>query len=695
MDISLHWLNKYLAPGDVTADEADEALTHAGFPIEARETLEGGDVRLDVEVTSNRGDVLSHLGCAREIAASGVAAKPRDLMPPAVNDPPAGPPVEKVFTLENREPAVCPLFTARVIQNVKVGPSPDWLVRALESVGQRSINNVVDVTNFITFELGNPCHVFDLNKLDGAKLVIRYASDGETLTTLDDKPRKLVKTDLVVADATRPQSLAGVMGGADSDVDENTTDVVFEMATWDPVTIRTTARRLGVRTDAGYRFERGVDPRTIEDAARRAAALVCELTGGILCEGVLAEGAPMPEDTVITLRPSRCERLIGIPIPVGDMIERLRALEIGVEQEGGDELACTIPPWRLDLTREVDLVEEVARTRGLDAVPIHERVQAAVAPPQEDERAMREVAGLLTGLGFYETVTFSFVSPDAAKEFLGDGLALVEVDDERRKAEPTLRPSVVPSLLACRRANQDAQASPPGGVRLFETSAVFAQTKGGESRERRTLTLLADVPGQGAKRSASDTQDGVRQLRGAVEAIARATFGPGARVALEPAKPGCPGWDADAFARVTIDGADVGSLGLVSGKSQSNAGIDLPVLACELDLDPLLDAYPPRASAHALPAFPPIERDLSLVVPESLPWASVESLVGGADLERLEGCSFVGTYRGKQVGEGKKSLTLRLRFRDPGRTLRHEEVDPQVEALVAAATRELGAEVRS
>jgi len=695
MNISLRWLNKYLAPGDLTPDEADKLLTLAGFPIESREPLAGGDVRLDVEVTSNRGDVLSHVGCAREIAASGMAARPRQLMPPTIASPPTRGAVHDALALENHEPGVCPLFTARVIRGVKVGPSPAWLREALESVGQRSINNVVDVTNFITFELGNPCHVFDLKKLDGAKLVIRFAHDGETLTTLDGKARRLVGADLVVADATRPQSLAGVIGGADSEVDASTTDVVLEMATWDPVTIRTTARRLGIRTDAGHRFERGVDPRTIEDAARRAAALIRELTGGTLCAGELAEGAPLAADRVLTLRPAQCDRLIGIAVPVGDMIESLRALEIGVEQTADDELRCTIPPWRLDLTREVDLVEEVARTRGLDAIPVHERIDIAVSPPQEDERAMREIAGALTGMGFYETVTFSFISRDAAGDFLPAGLALVEVDDDRRRADPALRPSAIPSLLACRRANQDAQASPPGGVRLFETSAVFAQTPDKRSRERRTLALLADVPGQGANRSPEDRQLGVRRLRGAAEAVVRVACGPAARLSLEPVTPDCPGWDAGAFARVLVDGRDIGAIGLVSHAAQARAGLDLPVAAAELDLDPLLAAYPPRASARALPAFPPIERDLSLIVPDDLAWARVESLVDLAGLERLEGCSFVGAYRGKQVGPGRKSVTLRLRFRDPARTLRHEEVDPQVEAVVAAARRELGAEVRS
>ncbi len=695
MDISLHWLNSYLAPGALTADEADDLLTRAGFPIEGRTDLPGGDVRLDVEVTSNRGDCLSHLGCAREIAASRTGATTRELMPPAITDPPTKGAVADYLTLTNTEAGLCPLFTARVIRGVKVGPSPDWLVTALESVGQRSINNVVDVTNFITLELGNPCHVFDLGRLAGSEINVRFAKAGETLTTLDEKVRKLGATDLVVADAERPQSLAGVMGGFDSQVTGSTADIVFEMATWDPVTIRTTARRLGVRTDACYRFERGVDPRTINDAARRAVALICSLTGGTLCDGVLALGAPMPEARAVTLRPSRCDALLGIRVPAGDMIESLRALEIGVEQAGADELRCTIPPHRLDPTREIDLVEEVARTASLDAIPIRETLEISVRPPQESERAMREIGSVLTGMGFYETVTVSFVSPGVAAPFLAPGLTTLSVDDDRRKAEPTLRPSVLPSLLACRKANQDAQSSPPGGVRLFETSSVFAQTSKNETRERRTLSLLMDVPGEGTKRNHAQRQHAIRVMRGAIESIARAALAPEHTLSVTPCAPDRSAWDTNAHAEVRLGERVLGRFGLIDAKLLEGAGIDLPAVGAELDLAPFIDAYPPRASVHPLPEFPPIERDLSLILDEGVNWASVEGLVRGASLERLEACSFVGVYRGKQVGAGKKSLTLRLTFRDDARTLRHEEVDPQVASVVEVVKRELGAEIRA
>ena len=695
MDISLHWLNKYLAPDALTADEADDLLTRAGFPIEERTDLPGGDVRLDVEVTSNRGDCLSHLGCAREVAASRSASTPRELMPPVITDPPTSGRVANHLTLTNDERGVCPLFTARVIKGAKVGPSPDWLVTSLEAVGQRSINNVVDITNFITLELGNPCHVFDLAKLAGAALHIRYARQGETLTTLDAKNHKLLPADLIVADSERPQSLAGVMGAKDSEVTTSTTDLVFEMATWDPVTIRTSARRLAIRTDAGYRFERGVDPRTIEDAARRAVALICELTGGSLCKGVLAEGPPVPEPTRISLRPSRCDKLLGIQVPAGDMIQSLRALEIDVEQEGGDELLCVIPPHRLDLTREIDLVEEVARTASLDAIPIGEKLEVTVRRPQESERAMRELGSLLTGMGFYETVTFSFVSPTIAEPFIASGLEAVRVDDDRRKAEPTLRPSVLPSLLACRKANQDAQASPPGGVRLFETSAVFAQTPKNESRERRTLSLLMDVAGEGAKRAHAERQHTIRAMRGVIETLARGMFGPEARLIIEPAAPTQNAWDTTAYAEIRLGDRLLGRFGVIDAKVQSTAGLDQPVVCAELDLAPMIEAFPPVGSVQPLPEFPPIERDLSLIIDEPVTWASVENLVRGANLDRLEACSFVGVYRGKQVGAGKKSLTMRLRFRDPARTLRHEEVDPEVASVVEGVKRQLGAEIRA
>ncbi|MCC5786870.1 MAG: phenylalanine--tRNA ligase subunit beta [Phycisphaerales bacterium] len=703
MDISLRWINQYLSPGNLTADEADELLTAAGFPLEEVRQLGSGDTFLDVEVTSNRGDCLSHVGLAREIAASASASTPRRLKLPPSKLPRGHGPVAEQLTLRNTTPEVCPRFTARVIKGVKVGPSPTWLAERLEAVGQRPINNIVDVTNYITFELGHPCHVFDLARLAGQTLEIRYARENEPLTTLDAKARKLRKTDLVVADAERAQSLAGVIGGQDSEVTGDTVDIVLEMATWDPVTVRTAARAHNIRTDASYRFERGVSPLEIPDAAARAAALILEVAGGELCDGMLDEGAPLPEPITVDMRPSRCEKLLGDTIPVAETIHALRALEISVDQIDDDTLRCEIPPFRGDLTREIDLIEEVARTRGLDAVPVAEMLALRIQPPQDEQRALREVGSVLTGLGFYETVTFSFVSPAAAQPFTPEGLSAINVDDDRRGAEPTLRPSVLPGLLACRRANQHAQADPPGGVRLYERSAAFAEKLGKgrpETDEHRRLALLMDVPGKSRKRSSDDLQTGVRQLRGVIESLARAMAGPDARLDLEPDAPPHTGFDPGACARVMLaSGPDaprrhIGWTGLIAPDVLKQYDLQIPVVAAELEIDALVHFYPPKSAVKPLAQFPSIERDLSLVLDERTGWAQVEKLVLDASPDKMESLAFVVVYRGEQVGKGKKSLTLRVRFRDDDRTLRHEEVDPQMDALVERFRKELSAEIR-
>lgn len=701
MDISLAWLNRYLDPAGVTADEADHLLTEAGFPIEGRTPLPSGDVVLDVEVTSNRGDCLSHVGCAREIAAAASARGiPRRLALPPVHDPEPGKPIGADLTLDNQAHDACPRFTARLIRNVKIGPSPKWLVDALESVGARSINNVVDVTNFITFELGNPCHVFDHAKLAGGALVVRHARAGERIKTLYEGEHKLEPTDVVVADAQRPQSLAGVIGGFDSQVDQNTTTVAFEMATWTPAVVRAMSRRMNIRTDAAHRFERRIDARTIDDAARRAVALICELTGGELAGGVLDQGPALPAPAVIDLRPSRADLVIGVPTGRDEIVKLLEPLGIACEPAGGDLIRCTIPAHRAsDLTREIDLIEEVARTRSLGVVPIRETLPVRVHRPQPSEQVAREIAGVLTAQGAYETVTFSFTTPARAKLFLPEGQDLVEVDDERRKAEPTLRPSTLCGLLECRRANRDAQVAPPGGVRLFETSAVFAQ-RGGQSTEHPALGVVFDVPGAGKKRSPEEIQHAVRAVRGAIDAVVRACAGPEARVVVTPAAPDCSGWDAGAHATVELrtPGAPArafGRFGVISAAALKAFDLDLPHVGAELVLGPLVDAYPPTSLAHELPRFPGIDRDLSVIVDEKVSWAQVSGLVESSALERLVGHELVAVYRGKQAGDGRKSVTVRLFFRDPERTLRREEVEPAVERLAGAARERLGAEIRA
>ncbi|MEZ6233936.1 MAG: phenylalanine--tRNA ligase subunit beta [Phycisphaerales bacterium] len=705
MHVSVAWLNRLL-DRPVTPDEAEHVLTHVGFPIETREAVGDGDTMLDVEVTSNRGDVLSHVGCAREIAA----ATGRKVVMPRVELPGGGTgeAASKALRLENRTPEACPRFTARVIRGVKFGPSPAWMVAALESVGQRSINNVVDVTNYVNFEYGQPSHVFDLKKLAGAALIVRFASEGEKLRTLDDKARTLKATDLVVADAERAQSLAGVIGGADSEVDTSTTDVVLEAATWDPVTIRTAARRLGIRTDASHRFERRVHPTTIDEPAARAAALILELAGGTLCDGMLDEGGARPAVRTVSMRTERCRMMLGYALPDAEMISIMEALGLGVKAEART-LACTIPPHRLDLEREIDLIEEVARIAGYEKIPTLDTLPVRARAAQRTESVRQRIAGVLTGMGFYETVTFSFVRPADAADFLPPGMARIDVDDERRGEEPTLRPSVVPSLLRCRRANQDGQVDQPGGVRLFEVSSVFAGTqaesgKAGDASspthaEHRNLALLMDVPGTGRKRSQDDVQAAMRVLRGAIDQVVGAAGLLPSTITLKPMTPEWtvhPACDPASSAGVMLGEKPLGYMALLSASAQKKHDLDVPVVYAELGMHVLEGQAAPLREVRPLPAFPAIERDLSIVVDEAARWAEVERIVGQAGLDLFEALSYVTTYRDPaKVGKGRKSLTLRVRFRAPDRTLRSEEADAPIASLVERFERELGATLRA
>ncbi|MBY0111584.1 MAG: phenylalanine--tRNA ligase subunit beta [Phycisphaerales bacterium] len=707
MHIAAKWLNSYLQPGDLTPAQIEHALIDAGFEIESSEALATGDTRLDVAITSNRGDALSVVGLAREAAAkTGRGFRFPTTGGMAAPEPSTSGEVASAITLENRVPGACPLFTLRVIKGVKVGPSPKWLVEALESVGQRSINNVVDVTNFINFELGNPCHVFDLAKLAPAPgsalpaIVVREAVEGEKLLTLDGKQRVLKATDVVVADGVRAQGLAGIMGGGDSEVSSGTVDIALEMATWDPVRVRTAARRLQIRTDASHRYERIVDARTLEHAARRAASLIVEVAGGKLLGGALTAGRALEPRLVVTLRAARCSLILGTPVSADEIAGLLSRIEIGVEKAGGGEtLRCTIPVFRPDLTREIDLIEEVARLRGLDKVPLAEKLAVSVKRPQDSVRARRTLSGALSGLGFFETVTFSFTRPERAAAFVPSDLAIVGVDDDRRGEEPTLRPSVLTGLLGCRKANLDARVSAPGGVRLYETAAAYAQRPGTtQSVEHRNLGLLMDVVYSGKAATLAEKQDGLRAMRGTIESVVRTLGGErGVRgLKIEAATPHAKAFDAGSFARVSLHGEALGYYALLTAETGAMFGIDVPLVAAELSLATLLGVFPPKSQVALLPEFPSVERDLSPVVAESVTWDTVAGVVESvrSTAARIESCAFIGTYRGKQLGQGKKSVTLRVTFRDRAKTLRHEEVDPEIGAIMERLKKDVGAEFR-
>ncbi len=673
MKACLDWLNSYLdAP--VTTDEADRLLGAQGFPIENRQQV-GDDTMLDVEVTSNRPDCLSHVGLARELAA-GTGCK---LQLPNCELPTAGQQrVEKITSVVNEDARFCPVYTGRVISGVKVGPSPDWLVRRLESIGLRSVNNVVDVTNFVLLELGQPLHAFDLSRLAGQRIVVRHAGDGEVFAAIDGSRHELRSTMLVIADADRPVAVAGVMGGIDSEVGAETTDILLESAIFDPLSVRRTSRTLKLASDSSFRFERGVDPLGVDLASRRAARLIIELAGGELADGVIRTGADEPAPHLVTMRVERCRKLLGIDIEPRRVVELLAALDLSPRHdESAATVTCTIATHRLDLHREVDLIEEVGRLHGLDNIPVRQRIEIVVHPVQPVIAARQALGRVLTAHGYHETITFSFLSPKIGRPFLSEGDEAVLIDDERRKAEPMLRPSLLPSLLACRKTNQDVGNAQ---VALYETGSAWV-LRDAQIIERPLLVMLLD---------ASDPPDALRTMRGTIEELFDRLVGADG---LELAAAG-GSWFRDGL-EIRCDGEPIGYIGVADRRVQELFDLQLPVVLGEVDLDKLLDRYPPTRSVTALSRLPGVERDLSVIVDEPVTWQTIENHVRATEPALMEQLCFITTYRGKPVPAGRKSVSFRMLFRDPTKTLRHGEVDVQVNAVVDRLTKQVGAEVRT
>lgn len=687
MRTSINWLNDYLDPA-LDAETQADLLTAAGFPFDGEDVAENGEPWQEIETTSNRGDCLCHFGLAREAALLGGST----LKMPEITLPQGGPSISESIEVRNSEPERCPLYTGRVIRGVKVGPSPEWLQRRLIAIGLVPRNNLVDATNFVLFEYGQPTHVFDLDTLRGGMIEIRAARAGEGFLPIGEgaEPLELVPADLVIADAERAVAMAGVKGGAETSVTDGTTNILLEAATFDPVGVRNTARRHRIASDSSYRFERGVHPAEISVAMDRLTALILELAGGELCDGVVADGQPIPGPRTVSMRPARCRAVLGIEISDEEILRLLEGL--GFEPNASSEdIRCTIPPRRLDIDREADLIEEIARTHGLDALPINETIRIRAVAPQPVDEGLNAIREMLVGAGFHETVTHTLIGPEAAAAFLETGHEVLKVDDDRAAAEPILRPSLVPSLLRVAKHNHDLGTS---NVRLFETASVFDQCDG-QHRERRLLGLLVDSPDGGVARDAASLgQAAFGVLRTIIDRVVR-IVGDG-EVEIDDAVD-VPGFAASGVVRV--NGRSIGTLGVVEPGVASRSGHDRPLVAAEIELAPegvadALASWPPESTATALPAYPSIDRDLTILVDEPVNWAELERAIHAGTPELLESTEFVTVFRGAKLPAGRKAITLRLRFRDPDRTLRHDEVDPQMKTITDALIASVGGEIR-
>ncbi|HVF43298.1 MAG TPA: phenylalanine--tRNA ligase subunit beta [Pyrinomonadaceae bacterium] len=705
MDISYNWLRE-LTGVEASPRELAERLTMAGLAVDSVKE-EGDDHVLEFDLTSNRPDCLSHLGIARETAAlTGANVTLPRLTAKSVEGR-----AEEFTSVAIEDEDLCPRYVARVVRGVKIAPSPEWLVKRLQAIGQRPINNVADITNFVMHEMGQPLHAFDLATLDGKRIVVRRARAGEKLKTLDGVERELDEQMLVIADASRAVAVAGVMGGEETEISASTADVLVESAYFDPQSVRQTSKRLGLQTEASYRFERGVDYEGVRRAQDRCVALICELAGGTATEDAVDVYPKRIAPRTVAFRPRRVEELTGLSVGAEESRRILRSL--GFEQEGGADaggrLTFGVPTWRTDVSIEEDLVEEVARVYGYDkigeALP-PSPVTGEYLAGDRRRRAMRQV---LTAAGFNEAINISFIDEAGAADESGGGRfetppgllkgegepggegAFVKLSNPIVEGARLMRPTLLPGLLEALRHNFNRGTR---NVRLFETGRVFAASGdegGDEARPKEVEAFALVVTGQALEEGrATGRELDYYDLKGALESAADAMrvggleFGPDSVRHMREGQSAC----------VTLRGEPVGTIGRLSEEVASGYKFRQPVYVAEVSLTALLASAEELSRYTPLPRFPSVVRDVSLLADRRAGYGDMRSAVLGLGIEECRGVALVDVYEGANVPEGKRSVTLRVEYRADDRTLRDEEADQMHARVVAALEQEFGAQLR-
>ena len=694
------------------SDEADGILvlkprTRPGKPLV--DVLDLKDVVLELGITPNRADALSHLGLARELAA--LYRLPLPKLSVRVRE--AGEPAADLARVDIRDRR-CPKYVGRVITGVKIGPSPGWLQRRLRSIGLRPISNVVDATNLVLMELGQPMHAFDLDRLEGQRIVVRSAKPDEQIKLLDQSDHTLSPDDLVIADAKCPVALAGVMGGANSEVHEATTRVLLEAAVFDPKSVRASARKRGLHTDASHRFERGIDPTITEHAMDRCAQLIQELAGGVVHKGrVSAEKGTLAEPAVVGIRPDRASLLVGRSFDKKEIRDALTALGLKPVKKPikkparkkttskrtepiGEALYFQTPSWRIDLHREEDLIEEVARVFGYDDLP-------ALMPPGPSEPwtgpvpfdAEDQVRESLVAEGFLESISLAFHGEEVFDAFGLESRTGVVLANPLGEGRGYMRMSLLPALLKAARHNQD-QLPSMTDLRLFEVGRTF-HWQGPQPAELPEQPRRVGVLVRGRRRPAGwfgAEDDGVDayDLKAVLEVVFRrftvadVVYAPVERPWLHPRS----------ATEVTANGDVVGHFGEAHPALMDHFGLEgTPVFLAELDIDALASRRGPHAAFRPLPRHPPSQRDLSFFVAQAVPAAEILGAIRSAPAEiPLEDVALFDVYEGQGVPEGQKSLAVKMTFRAEERTLTDQDVEGAQTVIIEALRSRFDAKIR-
>ncbi|MBO1223213.1 MAG: phenylalanine--tRNA ligase subunit beta [Candidatus Scalindua sediminis] len=671
MKVSYNWLKDYVKH-NFSVKELSERLTNVGLVVDTTTPIDK-DSCLDIEVTSNRPDCLGFIGIAREVAA--VACN--ELIIPDVDYATISEDVKDITNVTVKDKELCPRYTARIIKNVSMGPSPEWLQKKINTIGLRPVNNIVDITNYVLMESGQPLHAFDFDKLSGKKITVRRALNGEVMVAIDGSKCTLTPDMLVIADSRKPVAIAGLMGGRDTEVSDTTKNILLESAFFEPGNVRRTSRKLGIRTDSSYRFERRVDPECVDWASRRAAKLIQEIAGGEIAEGVIDRNYLKKEKTNVTLRIARLNSLLGIHIEkdlVKDIMERL---QFKIISETKTSLKVNVPTFRGDVYREIDLIEEVARIHGYDNIPTKSNI--GLKPIQENkfDVVVEKVRNIISGLGFSEVITDSIVGNSQNQhDAIWSDNSSIKIVNPIRQDENLLRKTLVHNLLRVKKHNQNYGIEK---TQIYELSKIYLPQKNDKiPEEKECLCILGE--------------EGFLSLKGVVEAIHK-------HLNIEHKLESTP-YRFDLFrpgksAKLKLGGKVLGYIGELS--SGTIKGHDFRSTPCitELNFNLLVDMANLESSFQKIPSFPTMMRDLAIVSDEKITWNDIRGCIESLKIDYVDGIEFFDVYRGKQVEQGKKSIAFRLIFRADDRTLKSEEVDALQEKILENLNKILGVKLRT
>ncbi len=661
-----------------------------GQPLVEALSLE--DTMIEVDLTPNRPDCASVIGTAREVggfAGTRLRHPVSDDLPPLTGE---GVP----FSVDVEDFDACPRYAARMVKGVKIGPSPWWLQRLLMAVGLRPINNVVDITNFVMLEYGQPLHAFDFDKLAGGKIIVRKAADGEKTQTLDGTERELDSEMLLICDAERPVAVAGVMGGGNSEVSDTTTDILLESACFNPISIRRTSRQLNLATDSSYRFERGVDPQGSVRALERAIQLIVDLAGGKALPGGVDHKDGLKDIAPLTLRVQKCNDLLGVDLTAEQIADYLGSIEIPSKTTEENVLEVTPPPFRVDLEREVDMFEEVARLVGYNEIPVSlPQVPLSFADQEPARELRKQAAAIMTAQGYYEAINYSFVSE---RHF--DMLGLAE-DHRARKTVPLVNPlaedqsvmrtMLLPGILENVRRNINHQSP---DVRMFETGKVFLPTGGEQPEEEMRLVAVLSGnrwPGSPVIHFGSEHVDLYD-----IKACAQNLLSGLRRYDVEMVEGVDPPEYVEPGSYMVLDTGDlmVGELGLLSGKCLREFGIKVPVYFLDLSLTHIENIAPTPKAFKSLSRFPSVRWDLALLVKEDVPAGEMAAAIMGCGDEIVEKAEVVDVFRGDSIEAGYKSVAIAVTYRDIEKTLEDEAVQKVHQKIIDIIGNRFGGKLR-